>query len=257
MLNQSSIWVFQETDKHHQFQTPSTSQRMGSRNGFLLCLTDLLLPAEHVTVWLKSFIWICFHPGRQTVNSLQPVLIQMFGSNELWQHVYHTSPHGVSHPHSLQDQQTIPLPRRWLKQNRPRSHTACYKSHQFIKFADVKDPKCLKTYHSVYRNEVGIHGDDPEVDFKRKKTQHSILIITWGQSENTANEGTTSLCRKEGTTWLKSSATWALPPSIRSKSKRWSHSATQEAMKLLSFHFPLQQAPHRFVEGGLQNVFIS
>lgn len=81
-----------------------------------------------------------------------------------------TRVHTAFHTHTVfKINKQSPPPRCWLKQNRPRSHTACYKSHQFIKFADVKDPKRLKTYHSVYRNEVGIHGDDPEVDFKRKK----------------------------------------------------------------------------------------
>lgn len=29
--------------------------------------------------------------------------------------------------------------------------------------------KWIETYHSFHRDEIGIHGDDPEFDFKRKK----------------------------------------------------------------------------------------
>lgn len=42
--------------------------------------------------------------------------------NELWQHVYHTTPHSALHPRCLQNQQTaLPSPPTLLNQNRPRS----------------------------------------------------------------------------------------------------------------------------------------
>lgn len=131
--------------------------------------------------------------------------------NELWQHVYHTTPHSASHPRCLQNQQTALLsPPTLLNQNRPHSsHSPAAwcktRTHTHTKFTgrnyrmqshrESEIKKEIKTtYHSGHRDEVGVDGDDAELDFReteKKRKDNTIIIIN-----SLCKNRTCDMCRK-------------------------------------------------------------
>lgn len=160
-----------------------------------LHITDGIYHFHHV-IHLNRFDVDCvqLHPLITSEKALSLYWFRCLGQmqcvpNELWQHVYHTTPHSDSHPRCLQNQQTALLsPPTPLNQNRPRSTdslTALRKSQQIKKFiswndcthyplsSDSDTHEEVKTYHSSYWDEISIHRDNPELDYLKKWHRHS------------------------------------------------------------------------------------
>lgn len=99
--------------------------------------------------------------------------------------------HTALHTHAvfkINKQPSFNLPLSWTKIDLTlqihrllgRNHTSLQSSlvgflTLIIKYHRILQWKQNKTYHSIYRDEIGIHGDDSELDFKEKKENIALI----------------------------------------------------------------------------------